>query len=813
MSEGSWSGDGGDVSAIWIRLRSEARTRWRSWLGLAVLIGLTGGAAVAAAVGAKRTDTAYPRFVQAQNGYDLVVRGFPAGMSLGRVQARIGAMPEVKNWARIDAVASSAILPSGRLVAWPELVATTDLMGRVGSQLNRFKVISGRMANLRAPGEAVVDFPTADREDLRAGSVIRFIVGNPSAAPKSAAVRIVGIVASPGQFPAVGSSSAFGRIYVTPAFVRSNGIRPDPAAAALMIKLHRGAADQAVFLHHLRTAGLGGVDIPFRQQAQTAGIQRSIWLESQALWVLCGLVAAAGLAIVGQALARQTYLESGDFPVLWALGMSRAQLVWLGIARAAVISLMAAGVAVPAAVLLSPLTPIGLARTAEPDPGFTVDPVPLALGAILIGFLTILAAAIPAWAATRSTTVSTGSGVAVGGPTLATARVLSRAWRSPAATAGIRMALQPGRRRDAVPVRSAMFGAALSVAALTASFVFAASLGHLLETPRLSGFSWNAFVTVDGQQRAAASALQSDPKIDGYTRGDYTGVRIGDTETMALALGGRGPAQPVITEGTTPEAGAEIALGTATMRSTHTAIGQTVNLVPSQAGKNAKPLRMRVVGTAIVPPNPYEAMKPGEGAVMALPALARIQPSAARPPGPLPFFVHFAPGVSRESGLAALTQDMKDLPAPWIVAAERPANVTSLATIAGIPVLLSGLLALLGAGTLTHTLISSTRRKNHDLAILKTLGFVRRQVRRTITWQATTIAAIALLTGLPAGVAGGRFVWRIYAAQLAVLPEPAAPLAAIFIVIPSVLVLAALIAVLPGRSAARTQPVTALRSE
>jgi hypothetical protein len=33
------------------------------------------------------------------------------------------------------------------------------------------------------------------------------------------------------------------------------------------------------------------------------------------------------------------------------------------------------------AVLLSPLTPVGLAQIAGPDPGFAVDALPLALGA------------------------------------------------------------------------------------------------------------------------------------------------------------------------------------------------------------------------------------------------------------------------------------------------------------------------------------------------------------------------------------------------------------------------------------------------
>jgi hypothetical protein len=64
-----------------------------------------------------------------------------------------------------------------------------------------------------------------------------------------------------------------------------------------------------------------------------------------------------------------------------ALGFSRAQLVSLGMVRAAIIGLAAACVVVPVAVLLSPLTPVGLAQIAGPDPGFAVDALPLALGA------------------------------------------------------------------------------------------------------------------------------------------------------------------------------------------------------------------------------------------------------------------------------------------------------------------------------------------------------------------------------------------------------------------------------------------------
>jgi putative ABC transport system permease protein len=278
-------------------------------------------------------------------------------------------------------------------------------------------------------------------------------------------------------------------------------------------------------------------------------------------------------------------------------------------------------------------------------------------------------------------------------------------------------------------------------------------------------------------------------------------------------LGGSGPARPVITAGVAPAASDEVALGASTMRDAHTAIGRTVDVVLDPAAKHPKPTRMRVVGTVIVPPNPFQGTQLGEGAAVALAGFARTDPGVAAQLGELPFLVRFAPGVGRDAGLAAVTKDLKGLPNPFVAAAERPANVVSLAAIAGLPVALSGLLALIAAGTLAHMLISSTRRRRRDLAILKSLGFTRRQVRHAIAWQATTIAAIALLIGLPTGIAGGRWAWRVFATQLGVLPEPAVPLTTILIAIPAALALANLIAAAPGRAAARTQPAAVLRTE
>lgn len=65
----------------------------------------------------------------------------------------------------------------------------------------------------------------------------------------------------------------------------------------------------------------------------------------------------------------------------------------------------------------------------------------------------------------------------------------------------------------------------------------------------------------------------------------------------------------------------------------------------------------------------------------------------------------------------------------------------------------------LGAGAMTAlglTLIASVRRRRHELAVLKTLGFTRRQLAATVAWQSTVAVAIGAVIGAPLGVVLGR---------------------------------------------------------
>jgi putative ABC transport system permease protein len=97
---------------------------------------------------------------------------------------------------------------------------------------------------------------------------------------------------------------------------------------------------------------------------------------------------------------------------------------------------------------------------------------------------------------------------------------------------------------------------------------------------------------------------------------------------------------------------------------------------------------------------------------------------------------------------------------------------------------------------LTHA--ASARRRSRDLALLKTLGFVRRQVVAVVIWQALAPVAIGTVIGVPLGIATGRFPWTRFASELYVVPQPAISMVTVAVVAIFALALAILTAIVPG---------------
>jgi ABC-type lipoprotein release transport system permease subunit len=105
------------------------------------------------------------------------------------------------------------------------------------------------------------------------------------------------------------------------------------------------------------------------------------------------------------------------------------------------------------------------------------------------------------------------------------------------------------------------------------------------------------------------------------------------------------------------------------------------------------------------------------------------------------------------------------------------------------------------------------RRRRTDLALLKTLGFTKRQLAGAIAWQASVGVAIGCVVGIPLGIALGRFLWDLFVHQISAVPAPTVPAASIILIGVGAMVLANLVAFVPGRIAANTPTAQLLRSE
>jgi hypothetical protein len=89
-----------------------------------------------------------------------------------------------------------------------------------------------------------------------------------------------------------------------------------------------------------------------------------------------------------------------------------------------------------------------------------------------------------------------------------------------------------------------------------------------------------------------------------------------------------------------------------------------------------------------------------------------------------------------------------------------------------------------------------------ETGLLKVLGFVRHQVAAVVCWQATTIAVIGVIVGVPLGLALGQFVWRAFATDFGVVPVVAVPSLVIAALAAAVLVAANALAAGPALLAA-----------
>ena len=111
-----------------------------------------------------------------------------------------------------------------------------------------------------------------------------------------------------------------------------------------------------------------------------------------------------------------------------------------------------------------------------------------------------------------------------------------------------------------------------------------------------------------------------------------------------------------------------------------------------------------------------------------------------------------------------------------------------------------------------HRVVRDEQRRR-DLALLKTLGFRRRQLAATVAWQASIAVTLGVIVGVPIGIIAGRALWDRFAVALHVVPDPTVPTLAIVLISLGALVVANLVAAIPGAHAARTKTAVLLHAE
>jgi ABC-type lipoprotein release transport system permease subunit len=805
------------MSFLGLMLGTGLRQRWRSWLALVILITVVVGLVLAGAQTARRTATAWSRF-EAAHGFDTFAYS-PHPIS------DVDSLPGVVSAVHItspDGGPTTCDSCTGQIN--PNDFSVQEVPPAELGQLSKLE--SGRLPNPSDPGEVLASQSLAPL-GVHIGTVIHVSIassnqragesGKSNIMPNgpTVALHVVGMEATEFEFPSNATPSY--DLYATPAFAK----KYNPGAVTFdeyVFRLRHGTHDILRFEAALSKSGAAGSE---DLSAISSTISTSINPQVVGWWILTALAALVGLIVLAQALARQDAIDAEDYPVLRAIGATSRQLFTFSMFRTVVLAFAGVVGAVGLAAALSVFTPVGEARLADTNPGFDFNALLLVGGAALA--LAVLVA-LGIWPAARASTPETSDKGAVVRPSRVVAAV-SSSGAPPSALIGIRNALERGRGRSAVPVSSALVGAVLAVAALCGAAVFGSSLEQLTATPAQYGQGFDAWFSTD----ATASLTHNEQLLTALERPGIKAILAGVSGAVTVngklvdALAGqaiRGPYVMTVTTGSAPASSDQVLLGTKTMQQLHTHIGSTVQVnFPSSGAGPGESRRFRVVGTTVLPPdfNPRGGL--GTGAIFPLAALTGKD--CAKEPDPKAcvvsavsatsgaFLVRAAPGPQGKATLAALSRthsDAVNLPQP-------PTNLVNFGEAVNFPLILGVVVAILGIGTLLHLLLTSLSRRRRETGLLKSLGMLRRQIAYCVSWQTTTIALIAIVIGVPLGVAAGRVVWSAFADNLGVGTQPVVASARILAIALGALLVANVLASIPAFLAARERPATLLRNE
>jgi hypothetical protein len=809
------------MRSIGLLLHAEWRQRRTSWIALAVLIALIGGTVLSAASVASRTSTALPQFV-GRYGYDLEVVG------VRPIPRAFSKFPHVKK------VIDSRYYFNGNMRSDGREISDNfvNLLSQPRDPTSTIKLLSGRWPT--ASRDVLVGYSMQQRFGLHIGSVVTVpfyrssqrtailnVVGETAPAPHGPRVRfrVVGIEASLLDFPSVTPSYA---MYTSAAFDRGEG-RDVASVAFAQIRLTHVAKSISNVQVLINNYGKYGEYFVYQTTDNiTSAIEGAIHPQVVGWWFFALLTALAGLALVGQALARQSFAERASLPILSALGLRRSQLFRVGMFRAALIGTFGALGALATAYLLSPLTPVGEARAAAPARGFFFNGGVLGLGvpSILLGVLAL--AAFPAWRATQTRRRIEGQESPLIGSRIA--RALATVNVAPSVLIGVRNALERGRGRTSVPVATALLGTVLAVGALVASSVFGASLSTLLTGPQLYGANWqvNLENVPTKVLHSALTTLGRNPAVTSVTYGSQGKVIDvnGESVPAVYADVAKGTMVYSLVSGRHPTREGQIDLGTSVLAHIRAHDGSLVSVSIVGLKGGSRTSKVKVVGTVVIPPS-FGLAGLGGAAVLTIPGIEQLACGSGAKARPCvdavnqkldqgndwSIAIKVAPGRVGRTTVRALDRRYFAYVNPQTI----PTNLVNFGEAVDFPLLLSVTLAVFGAATLAHLLFVSVGRRRRQFAVLKVLGFTRRQVRSALYWQASTVALFGVVFGVPLGIFIGKLIWSEFATSAGAVPLAVVPGRSILYLGLAIVAAAIALGSIPAFLGARILPGEALR--
>ncbi len=820
--------------------RAAMRRSWRQVVALALLSGLLGAVALGAVAGARRTASAYSRYLAAINASDVFVNvpGRAPAMSATRPITLISSLPGVVSHATYIGLAGLPLVHGHVDHAFLTNTVNGSLDGEYFRQ-DRLTVLAGKLPPENSATDVVVTPAIAKMFGTGVGGRVSYVfqplglAGRPDGKPFTRSYRIAAIATVP---PALVDESDHVEGSILPPGA-TRRLLPEFFYAWIGLRLAQGAAGipalqdrLAAFARDLQRsetkAGFDVGDLSFtvnRSDVVHHQVQQSIKPEAVALSVFGAIAAVAMLVLVGQGLSQMISRSAPDVSVLRALGGSSSQAA-LTAGLPGVVAIAGGGVlAVAGAIAVSPLAPVGPVRGYDPSRGIEADWLVLGLGscllsAVLLGLLALLAV--------RSVR-QRGRGLAGRASTVAAAA--AAAGLPAAAVVGARNAFEPGSGVRSVPVRSALLGSIAAVTAVVITVVFGASLSGLISHPGRYGWNWNLLIQAESgygffRPGVMNHLIDGQPAVAGWS--EFAFAQLSVDHRVVPVLGIRrhsGAVEPPTTSGAPLSGDGEIELGPVTLRQLGKKIGDTVTVGQPQFAR-----KLVIVGTVTLPSfgiGAADHVSLGRGAMLPEATLLAASGVTGKPSvnEAVPFYpsavaIDLAPGTTAAQRAALVHRIVSANPdgtpgGTYELRKVLAAAVVNTEPLGGQPMVLALGLAAAALLSLALTVLSLVRRRRAELALLKTLGMTRGQIRAVIGWQATLTLLIAVAVGGPLGVIGGRLAWHGFAGSLGVVPYVEVPVLAIFGGLAALVLAGDLLVMVPAALAARTRPTAGLRAE